>query len=73
MAVYYKYSPPAADFIAERDGLRAVVRVGLTPLVGMSYVALHTTFAQKMLILTLMPGLMIGACLIRRRSTGQTP
>ena len=73
MVTYYKYSPLAADFITEHDGLRAVVRVGLTPLVGMSYVALNTNFAQKMLILTLMLGLMVGACLIRRRSTGQAP
>ncbi len=30
---YYAWSPPAADFIRERDGLRAVVRVLLGPLV----------------------------------------
>jgi subtilisin family serine protease len=38
--VYYAYSPAAADFIAEHAGLRAVVRMGLLPLVGVSWVAL---------------------------------
>ena len=31
--VYYAYSPPVADHIAEREGLRLAVRVALTPLV----------------------------------------
>ena len=31
---YYEYSPPMADFIADRGWLRALVRVLITPLVG---------------------------------------
>jgi hypothetical protein len=38
--LYYKYSPPMADFIAEHDNLRAIIRVSLLPVVGMSWVAL---------------------------------
>jgi hypothetical protein len=37
---YYTYSPPIADFIAKHGSLRAIVRVSLLPVVGMSWVAL---------------------------------
>ncbi|MEH6582102.1 MAG: CFI-box-CTERM domain-containing protein, partial [Halioglobus sp.] len=30
---YYRYSPPFADFIAERDWLKALVRLVLLPLI----------------------------------------
>ncbi len=30
---YYRFSPPLADFIRDRDRLRAAVRTGLTPLI----------------------------------------
>jgi hypothetical protein len=38
--LYYKYSPPMADFIAEHANMRAIVRVSLLPVVGMSRLAM---------------------------------
>jgi len=34
---YYKFSPPVADYIRSRDGLRAAVRVALRPLVALAH------------------------------------
>ena len=39
--LYYTYSPPAADFIASHDTLRLMVRWGLLPVVGVSWMSLN--------------------------------
>ena len=38
--LYYKYSPPFANFIAKHHNLRIIVRMALLPIVGISWVAL---------------------------------
>lgn len=48
---YYKLSPPVADHISKHMFLRRVVRVGLLPLVGSSYLMLHTTAIERAAIL----------------------
>lgn len=40
--IYYAYSPYVADFIAEHETLRAPVRLGLLPFVGLSWIMLNT-------------------------------
>ena len=55
--VYYKISPPIAEFIAERDTLRMVVRWSLLPVVGVSSIAIKagpmgTIFIFGLVILT---------------------
>jgi hypothetical protein len=41
---YYRYSPPMVDYIAEHDGLRSVVRIGLAPLIGLVVSRIFRTF-----------------------------
>jgi hypothetical protein len=56
--LYYSYSPALADFIAKHDTLRAIVRLSLLPIVGISWVALSLgqalTLALVILLLALM-------------------
>ncbi len=56
---YYEYSPPAADFISNHAGLRALVCVGLLPLVGLSWVFLKIGAGSTMFLI-----LIIGMVLI---------
>ncbi len=51
VSLYYKYSPPAARFIAHHDSLRAVVRGGLTPIIWLANIALKATMVQKLIVL----------------------
>jgi hypothetical protein len=37
---YYKYSPPLADYIAERKWLRVWVRPFLLPAIGLAFLCL---------------------------------
>jgi hypothetical protein len=47
VALYYQYSPPLADVIADNKFARETVKVMLYPLVALSYVTLNTTPSQQ--------------------------
>jgi len=57
ISTYYKYSPPVAHFISKHETLRAVVRIGLLPLIAVSYAMLHfgPTLTLTIIALLLIP------------------
>jgi hypothetical protein len=52
--VYYRVSPPIAQFITEYPSLKPIVRAGLVPAVAMSTVAVNSTPLEKIAIISLL-------------------
>ena len=71
--LYYKYSPPAADFIAGRGALRGVARMSLLPLVGVSWMAVHFGPWATLALVALLVGLtgVTGVVAARRLRLGR--
>jgi hypothetical protein len=64
---YYKYSPPIADFIAEHDSLKTMVRLSLLPVIGMSWVALKIGPVYSLALMLLVCSVLIGLVGFRRK------
>jgi len=60
---YNTYSPELADFMARHDNLRTVVRLGLLPLVGVSWIALKLGPIPTMVFM-LLPMALIGTAAV---------
>jgi hypothetical protein len=58
--IYYRISPPIADFIAEHAVLRSIVRTELAPVVAMSRIAVNTSSAEKVAIAGLLALISMG-------------
>jgi hypothetical protein len=52
--LYYKTSPPIAEFITDHPNLKPVVRTGLLPAVAVSTVVVNTTEAEKIVVFGLL-------------------
>jgi hypothetical protein len=71
--LYYKYSPPLADFIAKHDNLRMIVRMTLFPLVGMSWVALKFGILPTISLMLLFGIGLIGLTKVKRKCSSPSP
>ena len=71
--LYYKISPPIAEFIIEHPSLKPIVRAGLVPAVVMSTAIVNTTDTQKIAIIGLLVlvSVPVAIWVIRRRHRGQ--
>ena len=65
--LYNTYSPSIADCIAKHDSLRAVVRISLLPIVGMSWLALKIGFVSTMALMLLFFMGIFGLFRVRRK------
>jgi alpha-tubulin suppressor-like RCC1 family protein len=70
--VYYRVSPPIAEFITEHPVLKPIVRAGLVPAVAMGTVAVNTTPTEKIAVMAML-ALVLAALVAwatRRRGRG---
>jgi hypothetical protein len=70
--LYYRVSPPVAEFITGHPSLKPVVRAGLLPAVAMSAIAVNTTPVEKIVIVGLLGLVVVAVAVwaIRRRGRG---
>jgi hypothetical protein len=54
VGLYYRVSPPIAEFITEHPSLKPIVRAGLLPAVAMSAVAVNPTMLDKAVMVGLL-------------------
>jgi len=71
--VYYRVSPPIAEFITEHPGLKPAVRAGLLPVVAMSSVAVSATPVEKMVMIGLLALVSAAVAVWATRRRGRGP
>jgi hypothetical protein len=71
--LYYRVSPPIAEFITEHPSLKPIVRAGLLPAVTMSTIAVNTTPAGKIAIIGLLALVVVALAIWATRRRGRGP
>jgi hypothetical protein len=71
--LYYKVSPPIAEFITDHPSLKPIVRAGLVPAVAMSAVVVNTTVSEKIAILGLLLLVSVAVAILAARRRGRDP
>ncbi|MBI5407058.1 MAG: hypothetical protein HZA18_05120 [Nitrospirae bacterium] len=64
---YYRFSPPAAEWIRKREWARAIVRVTLLPLVFLAWLAVSTSGWTQVFFLLMPPLIILGIYLMRQK------
>ena len=73
VGLYYRVSPPIAEFITEHPSLKPIVRAGLLPVVAMSTIAVNTTPAEKAAIIGLLVLVSVALAVWATRRRGRGP
>jgi hypothetical protein len=71
--IYYRISPPIAEFITEHPSLKPIVRAGLLPAVAISAIAVNTTPVQKAAILGMLVLVSVALAVWATRRRGRGP
>jgi len=71
--LYYRVSPPIAEFITEHPSLKPLMRAGLAPAAAMSAIVVNTTLAQKAAIVGLLVVFSTALAVWARRQRGKNP
>ena len=71
--LYYRVSPPMAEFITEHPALKPIVRAGLLPAVAMATVSVNTTVAEKIAIVGLLALVSVALAIWATRRRGRGP
>jgi len=71
--LYYRVSPPIAQFITEHPSLKPIVQAGLLPAVAISAVALNTTVDGKTIVAVLLVLISTALTVLLTRRRGRDP
>jgi len=71
--LYYRNSPPIAEFITEHPSLKPIVRAGLLPVVAMSTIAVNATLAENIAIIGLLVLVSVAVATWATRRQGRGP
>ncbi|TET75805.1 MAG: DUF11 domain-containing protein [Dehalococcoidia bacterium] len=71
--LYYRVSPPIAEFITEHPNLKPIVRAGLVPALAMSTIAVNTTPTEKAIIIGLVVLVSVAVAVWATRRRGRGP
>ena len=71
--IYYRVSPPIAEFITEHPSLKPIVRAGLLPAVAMSTIVVDTTPVEKMAIIGLLVLVSVAVAVWATKRRGRGP